>query len=235
MIDRADLSAQPSAEVLGRGIRTYKPRRTRPTRRAERALRDHAEALLPTDGGPLDLAALFGAGTPVVMDIGFGDGSATATLAAADPATGVLAVDVHTPGVGELLWRLGSAGLDNVRVMEADAIAVLDRQVLPHALAGVRSYFPDPWPKARHHKRRLVQPAILDLVRSRLGPGGAWHLATDWAEYAAAIEETFAADPHWTGGAIPRPDGRPVTRYERRAEREGRPSVDLLYRVTEPV
>jgi tRNA (guanine-N7-)-methyltransferase len=221
--------------VLRPGIRTYKPRRSRITVRAEQALHDQRHLRVEAGDDPLDFAAIFGSGVPVVVEIGFGDGVATAAMAAEDPDTGILAIDVHTPGVGELLWRLGAAGLGNVRVMEADAIGVLDRQVPGHTLTGVRSYFPDPWPKARHHKRRLVQPAILDLVRSRLVPGGTWHLATDWAEYVAAIEETFAADPCWTGGPIPRPDDRPVTRYERRAQREGRTSVDLLYRVTEPV
>ena len=221
--------------VLRPGIRTYKPRRSRFTHRAMRALADRRDLVVDPSDHLLDLPALFGPGVPVILEIGFGDGEATAHQAAAEPGSGILAVDVHTPGVGELLWRLDQAGLANVRVMETDAIAVLERQIPAHALAGVRSYFPDPWPKARHHKRRLVQPAILDLVRSRLAPGGTWHLATDWAEYAASIEETFAADPHWSGGPIPRPEGRPLTRYERRALREGRSSVDLLYRNAPPV
>ena len=103
----------------------------------------------------------------------------------------------------------------------------------PHALAGVRSFFPDPWPKARHHKRRLVQPNVMDLISSRLAPGGYWHLATDWVEYAEAMQAHFAADARWTGGIIDRPAGRPVTHYERRALRDGRTITDLLY-VTVP-
>ena len=106
---------------------------------------------------------------------------------------------------------------------------MLFRSIEPESLAGVRTWFPDPWPKARHHKRRIVQPAVVDLVHSRLAAGGWWHLATDWAEYAEYIEAVFAADPRWTGGVVPRPDWRPVTRYERRAIRDGRSSVDLVF------
>jgi tRNA (guanine-N7-)-methyltransferase len=233
--ERADLRAHGASGVLRPGVRTYKPRRTRITERAARALVEQQRFLLPVADAPLDLAREWGADVPVILEIGFGDGLATAHMAAADPQTGILAVDVHTPGVGDLLARIGEADLDNVRVIEADALVVLTRMVPPGSLAGVRSYFPDPWPKARHHKRRLVQPEILDLVRSRLVPGGTWHLATDWAEYAAAMEATFGADAHWEGGPVVRPSTRPVTRYERRAISEGRTSTDLVYRVTAPV
>lgn len=217
-----------SAGVLRPGVRTYKPRRSRITARAQRALTEQQRFVLLPDAH-LDRESIWGAGTPLVMEIGFGDGVATAGMAAADPDTGILAVDVHTPGVGDLLARIDGLGLTNVRVIEGDAIAVLADAVPPSSLAGVRSYFPDPWPKARHHKRRLVQPAVLDLIRSRLVPGGWWHLATDWPEYAVAMDETFAADPHWSGGVIDRPDARPVTRFERRALRDGRPITDLRY------
>ncbi len=218
-------TGQPT--VLPPGIRTYKPRRGRITPRAGRAIVERADLLLPPDG-PIDLAAVFG-GRPVVLEIGFGDGRATAAMAAAEPGIGILAVDVHTPGVGDLLDRIDRAGLANVRVIEADAITVLARRLAPRSLAGVRSYFPDPWPKARHHKRRLVQAAVRDLVADRLRPGACWELATDWAEYADAIVAGFADDPRWAGGVVPRPDSRPVTRYERRALREGRPIIDLRY------
>ena len=220
--------------VLRPGIRTYKPRRSRTTDRAARALAEHRAPLLPSDGGPIDPAAVWGAGVPVVLEVGFGDGRATAQMAAADPGTGILAVDVHTPGVGELLALIAEAHLRNVAVVEGDALALLQQRLAPCSLAGVRSFFPDPWPKARHHKRRLVQPAILDLVRSRLVDGGTWWLATDWDEYAQSMQECFAADPHWTGGPVPRPEARPVTRYERRALRDGRTVTDLVYRVGGP-
>ena len=217
--------------VLRPGIRTFKPRRSRITVRAQKALRDLDRYLIPATGEHLDPAAIWGPGTPVIVEIGFGDGRATAEMAAAAPAVGILAIDVHTPGVGELLWRISDAGVENVRVMEADALGVLERMIPARSLAGVRTFFPDPWPKARHHKRRIVQAAVLDLVAQRLQPGGWWHLATDWAEYAEAMQECFAADDRWSGGIIPRPDDRPVTRYERRALREDRAITDLLYRL----
>ena len=167
---------------------------------------------------------------PVILEIGFGTGEATADMATREPLTGILAIDIHTPGVGNLLDLLDRAELTNVRVMEADGLLVLKRMIPSGALTGVRSFFPDPWPKARHHKRRLVQPRVLDLVADRLRSGGYWHLATDWTEYADAILACFADDPRWTGGVIDRPDWRPETRYERRALREGREVVDLRFR-----
>lgn len=229
---RADLRQQGPAGVLRPGVRTYKPRRTRITERASRALVEQAAFLLDPSAPVLDLAATWGDGVPVIVEIGFGDGLATAEMAASDPATGILAIDVHTPGVGDLLARIGETGLTNVRVMEADALRVLSHMVPPHALVGVRSYFPDPWPKARHHKRRLVQPEVLDLVRTRLVPGGTWHIATDWDEYADAMVACFAADARWHGGVIDRPPWRPVTRYERRALTDGRVITDIVFATT---
>ena len=184
---RADLRAAEPPGILRPGIHTYKPRRTRMTNRQERALAEQAPFVLAAGSESIDLAAVWGRGTPIVVEIGFGDGLATAAMAAHDPTTGILGVDVHTPGVGELLWRVSHAGLTNVRVVEGDALGVLSRMIPARSLAGVRSYFPDPWPKTRHHKRRLVQSKVLDLVRSRLAPGGYWHIATDWDEYAASI------------------------------------------------
>jgi tRNA (guanine-N7-)-methyltransferase len=227
--ERTDLSTQPRPQSLRPGIRTFKPRRSRITPTAQQALADPSTRLVHFSDEPLDLTPLFGRGTDVVLEIGFGDGRATEQMALDQPSIGILAIDVHTPGVGELLARLDSAELTNVRVMEADAIVVLERMIAPDALAGVRSYFPDPWPKARHHKRRLVQPAILDLVRTRVRIGGTWHLATDWSEYAEAALECFGQDPRWRGGVVERPAGRPVTRYERRALRDGRPVTDLIF------
>ncbi len=229
-VPRADLRSQPRSSVLPRGVRTYKPRRSRPTVRASRALARGSAFLLSSGDVPLDLDAVFGAGVPVVVELGFGDGAATAALAASEPAVGVLAVDVHTPGVGELLARIDEAGLVNVRVVEGDGLAVLDRMVPPASLTGLRTFFPDPWPKARHHKRRLVQPAVAALVRDRLVPGGWWHLATDWPEYAEAMVACLDTSDGWTGGVVARPPERPVTRFERRALAAGRPVTDLVYR-----
>ena len=222
----------PRACTLPPGVRTFKPRRSRISTAQATALQVDDGLLLPVDAHRLDLASTFGTRIPVVLEIGFGTGDPAAQVYAEDPTTGVIAVDIHTPGVGDLLLRVRAAGLTHVRVVEGAARVVLERMIAPGSLAGVRTLFPDPWPKARHHKRRLVQPAVRDLVRSRLVPGGSWHLATDWPEYAQAAVECFASDPHWTGGPVPRPSWRRLTRYERRAIAEGRESVDLHFRTT---
>ena len=233
-----DFVVHEAPHTLRPGLRTFKPRRSRVTQRQEQAIAAADGLLLQLSDQPLDFPALWGSdasgrATPVILEIGFGSGAATTATAAADPATGYLAVDIHTPGVGDLLQCLRDAGLTNVRVMEADALLVLERMITPRSLSGVRTLFPDPWPKARHHKRRIVQPAVLDLVRDRLIPGGEWHLATDWPHYAEWIMECFASDPRWTGGPVPRPDWRVLTRYEERAQLEGRTSIDLTYRTNE--
>lgn len=207
-------------------IRTYKPRRGRVTPRQRAAIDDAGAALVE----PQDVQAAIDAWPgPVVLEIGFGTGTATAQMAAADPATLLIAVDVHTPGVGDLLDVSRSGHLANVRVVEGDALALLRDHVRDGSLDGIRSYFPDPWPKARHHKRRLVTPEHASLIAAKAKPGATWHLATDWAEYADRMREVLDASPDWAGGAIPRPEWRPVTHFERRAIRDGRPVADLSY------
>jgi tRNA (guanine-N7-)-methyltransferase len=162
-----------------------------------------------------------------VLEIGFGMGDATAAMAAADPDRDYLAAEVHTPGIGNLLALVGELGLTNVRVAHGDAME-LARQLPPESLDAVHVFFPDPWPKARHHKRRLVQPANVALLREALRPGGTMHCATDWPDYGTAMAETLAADPGLCreSGA---PD-RPVTKFERRGAAAGRPIVDLVFR-----
>lgn len=210
------------------GIRTYKPRRGRVTPRQAAALAVDDGLLLPWPSEPLDLMELF-AGRPVICEIGFGTGAPTVALAQDDPATGILAIDVHTPGIGDLLWRLRAAGVASVRVIEADALQVLRTGIQPSALAGVRSYFPDPWPKARHHKRRLVGPATASLIADRVRQGGCWHIATDWLAYADQAIAVLDGHPAWSGGVIERPSWRPITRYEQLARDQGRDVVDLWY------
>jgi tRNA (guanine-N7-)-methyltransferase len=216
----------PAATVLPRGVRTFKPRRSRITRREAAALANPGEVLLPSSGGTLRLP--WGE-SPIVLEIGFGAGEATQAMAMADPGTTILAVDVHTPGVGRLVADVRERGITNVRVMEADALAVLEDGVPPLSLTGVRTFFPDPWPKARHHKRRLIQGAVIDLVHSRLSSGGSWHIATDWHGYVEWILEAFDAHPGFQGGIIGRPSSRPITHYERRALAEGREVFDLEF------
>jgi tRNA (guanine-N7-)-methyltransferase len=212
-------------------IRTYYPRRGRIGPRQ----RETIERLWPRFGIPprlTDPAALFGRSAPLVLEIGFGMGEATAAMAEADPARDYLAADVHTPGVAALLARVEGRGLTNVRVAAEDALALAHR-LPPGSLAAVHAFFPDPWPKARHRKRRLIQPAHVALLRSRLAPGGTLHCATDWSEYADAMLETLTADPELVNahdGYAPRPAHRPLTRFERRARMAGRPACDLVFR-----
>ncbi|GAA3301457.1 hypothetical protein GCM10020295_44790 [Streptomyces cinereospinus] len=152
----------------------------------------------------LDLTELFGNGNPVVLEIGFGMGEATAQMAAADPDTNILAVDVHTPGQGNLLNLADQAGLRNVRVANGDAIILLREMLAPVSLDGLRVFFPDPWPKKRHHKRRLIQPEFLTLAAGRLRSGALLHCATDWEPYAEQMLEVLTAHPAFDNT---RPDG----------------------------
>ncbi len=206
-------------------IRTFKPRRGRVTARQQRGFELAAAYLVePADGA----AACDSLGPEVICEIGFGTGEATAAMARAEPGIGILAIDIHTPGVGDLLHRIAETPLANVRVIHGDALEVLPT-LPPARLRGIRTYFPDPWPKARHHKRRFIQQRTLDIAARVVHEGGTWHTATDWVEYADAIDAAFAADPRWSGGRIARPAWRPVTRYETTALREGRPVIDAVY------
>ena len=216
------------------GIRTYHARAGRMGPRHRSALTSLWPALgVEVDGSPLDPAALFGRAAPLVVEIGSGMGDATVEMAAADPGRDYLAVDVHTPGIANLLAAVDDRGLTNVRVARGDALVLVGRMLRPASLSAVHVFFPDPWPKARHHKRRLIQPAHLPVLRSGLAPGGVLHCATDWEPYAAAMLATLTADPGLVNlhdGYAPRPPHRPETRFERRALRAGRPVFDLLFR-----
>jgi tRNA (guanine-N7-)-methyltransferase len=177
-------------------------------------------------GGSWDPEAIFGRTAPLVLEIGSGMGEATAAMAATDPARDVLAVEVHTPGVATLLRRIEATGLENVRVVEADGLHVLS--ALPRgSLDEVRVFFPDPWPKARHLKRRLVTPAFAELVADRLRVGGRLHVATDWLDYADRTRAVLAGCSRFGAVSADRGD-RPVTRFEARGRSEGRPAHDLV-------
>ena len=190
--------------------------------------------LLPSWGievgtAPADLGSAFTPPRPVVLEIGCGMGDATLAMAGQDRDTGIVAVDVHTPGIGVVLAGAEREALDNVRVCVGDAVELMD--VLgPGTLAGIRAFFPDPWPKVRHHKRRLVQPAFVHRAAQLLAPGGTLHLATDISHYADQMLSVCAAEPLLDvgPGLIPRPDWRPITGYERRGLAAGRPSADLI-------
>ena len=213
-----------------RRIRTFHPRRSRTTPSAASAL----IRLLPGWGidvgsAPADLSEVFNPPRRVVLEIGSGMGETTLAMAQADPTTGIVAVDVHTPGIGALLAAAERESLGNVRVCVGDAVELMDR-LAPGSLAGIRAYFPDPWPKVRHHKRRLVQPAFVRRAAALLAPGGTLHLATDIADYAEQMLAVCASEPLLDVGAglIPRPGWRPVTGYERRGLAAGRASMDLI-------
>ena len=172
----------------------------------------------------------FGREAPMIVEIGPGVGEATAALAATRPAYDVLAVEVWRPGVADGLWRVAEAGATNVRFCSVDAVWTLENLVPPASVAEVWTFFPDPWPKTRHHKRRLVTPAFAALVASRLVPGGSWRLATDWADYAERMVEVLDAEPGLEGGVVPRWEERPVTKFERKGLAAGREITDLAYR-----
>jgi tRNA (guanine-N7-)-methyltransferase len=229
----------PAALHSERRIRSFHPRKGRMSDAQRGALARLWKAYgIRVDGeGLLDLDQLFdAAGRPVVLEIGFGMGDATATMAAAVPDTSILAVDVHTPGHGNLLRRIESDGLDNVRLAEGDAVVLLRDQLAPASVDGLRIYFPDPWPKARHHKRRLIQPEFVALAVSRLRPGAVVHCATDWEPYAEQMLEVLSGSPelenlHPDGsGYAPRPDWRPVTKFEQQGLDKGHVVQDLLFR-----
>ena len=217
-----------------RPVRSYVRRESRITPAQTRALAE----LWPRYGialsGDIDPRAAFGREAPLVVDIGFGDGEALAIEAQQQPQLHFLGVEVHRPGVGRLLRRLAAAELDNVRVGIGDANDVLQR--LPDAgIARVQLYFPDPWPKKRHHKRRLLQPSFVELIARKLRPDGILHLATDWEDYAQQMLATCTAVPTLANVAaperfVPRPASRPLTKYERRALAAGRGIADLQFR-----
>ncbi|MEE4546518.1 tRNA (guanosine(46)-N7)-methyltransferase TrmB [Streptomyces sp. V4-01] len=240
----ARFPAGPAADPAGsreeHRVRSFHARRGRITQAQAAAIDRHWPAWgVELDGAPLDLPGLFGAAgrpepLPVVLEIGFGMGDATARMAAADPARGILAVDVHTPGQGNLLMLADRLGLTNVRVANGDAIVLLRDMLAPASLAGLRVYFPDPWPKAKHHKRRLIQPSFLDLVLPLLRPGAVVHCATDWEPYAEQMLEVLGAAPQLAnqdpaGGFAARPDFRPMTKFERQGLAKGHVVRDLLF------
>lgn len=231
------MSTQPPTPSDPRGlpVRSFLPRRGRVTT-AQAGARERlwAKYGFEVDGAPLDLGALFGDyRMPVVLEIGFGMGEATAGMALADPGTGILACDVHTPGQGNLLHLMELAGIENIRIADGDAVVLLRDMLPPRSLAGLRVFFPDPWPKQRHHKRRLIQPPFVSLAVSRLAPGALFHCATDWPPYAQQMLEVLTAEPELEnlhGGFTGRPEFRPTTRFERQGLAKGHLVNDLVFR-----
>jgi tRNA (guanine-N7-)-methyltransferase len=185
------------------------------------------------DETPFDPARWFGREAPLVVEIGSGIGEATAALAAARPSCNVLAFEVWHPGVAQTFLQLENTGATNVRLISVDAVWSMEHLLPPDSVAELWTFFPDPWPKKRHRRRRLVSRAFAALAASRLAPGGLWRLATDWPDYAEQMSEVLDAEPlleNEHGGAAPRWAERPLTRFERRGVRAGRPITDLAYR-----
>jgi tRNA (guanine-N7-)-methyltransferase len=200
-------------------------------------LRYHEE-MMPKVGIPyraeaLDLATAFGRTAAKVLEIGFGMGETTATIATAHPEIDYLGIEVHTPGVGSLLKLIAEGNLSNVRVIQHDAVEVVRDMIAPGALAGIHVFFPDPWPKKRQQKRRLLQPEFVRLLASRLAPGGYFHCATDWEEYAQQMLEVLGGEPtleNTADGFAPRPEYRPLTKFEQRGLRLGHGVWDVVFR-----
>ena len=222
-------------------LATTKRRRSRITARQSAALdRGSPRLVRIKDESPeIGLAAIpalldhLDASSGWVLDIGFGSGEPVEQSALAEPQFSIIAVDVHTPGIGDLVHRIESAHLTNIVVIEGDARAVLPSLPLNH-LTGVRTFFPDPWPKKRHHRRRLVSASFATELARYVQPSGFWHLATDWPDYADHMEVAIAQSGMWRGGRIARPDHRPVTRYERNALASSRAAIDLWFERIHP-
>jgi tRNA (guanine-N7-)-methyltransferase len=217
-----------------RPIRSFVLRQGRVTAAQRRA----CDELLPRFGichqaAPVDFERVFGRAAPAILEIGFGMGETTARVAQMRPENDYLAIEVHTPGVGSLLRRIHDLALTNVRVVQHDAVEVLRDMIAPDSLAGAHVFFPDPWPKKRHHKRRLIQPPFVALLASRLKPGACLHLCTDWEEYARQILEVLAAEPlleNTADGYAPRPEWRPETKFESRGLKLGHRVWDIVFR-----
>jgi tRNA (guanine-N7-)-methyltransferase len=190
---------------------------------------------IPYAPGVLDFEQAFGRRAATILEIGFGMGETTAKIAQAHPENNYLGIEVHTPGVGSLLKLIVENGLGNLRLIQHDAVEVLEHMTGPGTLAGAHIFFPDPWPKKRHHKRRLIQPGFIALLASRLAPGACLHAATDWQEYAEQILAVFSAEPalaNTAPGYAPRPDYRPLTKFENRGLKLGHGVWDIIFRKT---
>lgn len=213
-----------------RAVRSYKLRGRRITEGQQEAW----DRLWPVFGieysdQKINLAELFPDSKRVIMEIGFGMGEATAQIALSDPTTSYLAVEVHRPGIGKLLLRIEEGGLKNLRAIEGDAFEVFEQMILDASLDGVHLFFPDPWPKARHFKRRIVNQEFIAAVAAKLKPGAFFHIATDWQPYAEWITEEFTKQTFFTGGEVQRPDWRPLTRFEDQGINKEHPVADFRF------
>ena len=232
IVDSAD--KPPLYDPADRRIRSFVTRAGRLSGAQSRAIETLGPKFcVPYTKEALSFDHIFTRQAPTVLEIGFGMGDTTATIAAAMPEMNFIGVEVHTPGVGSLLKLIGEQGLQNLRLIQHDAFEVVTHMVAPGSLAGVHVFFPDPWHKARHNKRRLIQPAFVALLASRIVPGGYLHCATDWQEYAEQMLEVLGAEPSLQNTAAdyaPRPDYRPITKFEKRGLRLGHGVWDLVFK-----
>ncbi len=238
-----DSRPEPTRQMLydptERRIRSFVTRAGRLSVAQARALEQLGPTFcLPYQKAPLDIAAAFGRNAPAILEIGTGMGDATAHIAALIPEKNFLGVEVHTPGIGSLLKLIGEKSLSNLRLIQHDAVEVVTHMLASDSLAGVHVFFPDPWHKARHNKRRLIQGPFVQLLASRIAPGGYLHCATDWEDYAVQMLDVLSAEPtlkNTADGYSPRPDYRPLTKFENRGIKLGHGVWDLVFeRVTPP-
>lgn len=227
----------PADTAHHRNIRSFVRRTGRTTLGQAKAFTDVGpQFLLPYSAAPADFAAIFGRTAPTILEIGFGMGEATAHIAALMPEKNFLCCEVHTPGVGALLKRIGEQGLANIRILQHDAVEVIDNMLPPSSLDGVHIFFPDPWHKKKHNKRRLIQAPLIAKLAARLKPGGYLHCATDWQPYAEQILEVLSAETLLRntadasqGGYAPKPAYRPLTKFENRGIKLGHGVWDVVF------
>ena len=211
-------------------VRSYSIRGSRITQ-AQRAAKEELQAMygIAVEEKKVNLTEIFPTSEKIIMEIGFGMGEATAIIAKNHPNNAYIAVDVHPPGIGKLLGRIVENELTNLRVIEDDVHIILPHMFEDESLDAIHLYFPDPWPKKKHNKRRIVNDGFLALIHPKLKKGGYIHIATDWVPYAVSIEEVFAASALFTGGVIEKPESRPVTRFEGQGIDKDHQVTDLMY------
>ncbi|MGJ7495917.1 tRNA (guanosine(46)-N7)-methyltransferase TrmB [Variovorax sp. RT4R15] len=238
----ADPADDSKPHPLHRRLKSFVKRGGRTTEGQAKAYEDFGpQFLVPYRAEPLDFDLAFGRRAPTVLEIGFGMGEATAHIAALMPDRNFLCCEVHEPGVGKLLKRCGEQGIANIRIVAHDAVDVLDHMLQPGTLAGVHVFFPDPWHKKRHNKRRLIQSPLVRKLAERLAPGGYLHCATDWQPYAEQMLEVLSAEPMLrntatdASGYAPKPDYRPLTKFENRGLKLGHGVWDLVFERAAPL
>ena len=223
----------PEGVAFPKTIKSFVRRAGRTTTGQAKAFEEFGPRfILPYQAQPVDAPAAFGRSAPLILEIGFGMGEATAHIARVRPEDNFLCCEVHEPGVGALLKRIGEQGLTNIRILQHDAVEVIDHMLPEGVLAGVHIFFPDPWHKTKHHKRRLIQPPLVAKLAARLQPGGYLHCATDWQPYAEQMLEVLSAEPllrNTAEGYAAKPDYRPLTKFENRGLRLGHGVWDLVF------